>query len=57
MKLFLIALICSGRFCSFEPLYVIKYPTEAACIEAKKNQSTSDPNKRFECVPEIKLNQ
>ena len=57
MKLFLIALICSGRFCSFDPLYVIKYPTEAACIEAKKSNTISDSQKRFECVPEIKLNQ
>lgn len=54
MNVFLIVLAASGvRFISWEPQYVIQYPTEQACIQAAAK--LKDQNKKGICIPEVKL--
>jgi hypothetical protein len=55
MKFFLVFLLCPGRYCYYEPVYVIEYPTEQACkAVADTKNSNKDWGKKYYCVPEIK---
>lgn len=52
MKIILVFMVLSGRW--FEPVYVIRFPTEQACADEKsKYRDDWRSNIKAMCVPEI----
>jgi len=52
MKTILVILYCSGRFCSWEPAYVVEHQTEQQCQQAAA-QYKQNGDERAKCVPKV----